>query len=44
MDNWLKFVSESIDICHLANYNEILVFSAWRITMKESKEYEYGAE
>jgi len=22
VDNWLKNVSESIDICHLANYNE----------------------
>ena len=44
MDNCLKFVSKSIDICHLANYNETLVFATWRITKKEREEYEYGAE
>jgi len=44
MDNWLKNVSESIDICHLANYNKTSVLAVWRITMNESKEHEYGAE
>ena len=44
MDNWLKDISKSIDICHLANYNETLVFAVWRTIMNESKEYKYGAE
>ena len=44
MDNCLKFASESIDICHLANYNRMLVLAVWQITMNESKEHEYGAE
>ena len=44
MDNWLKDISKSIDICHLANYNGKLVFAVWRIIMNETEEYEYGAK